>query len=109
MFGTGGIENAFRLMFTKGGTARIRRCNTSYATKILHFMGYESAIRPRPLIYDQRVADALARTPEAPPFPAPGLLRSRQYRDYCEWAEQSSYDPIVVEYALFEVGAALWK
>jgi hypothetical protein len=103
----GGVSAAFRAMFTDRGMPRLPRCNTAFATKVLHFMGYESDLHPRPLIYDQNVASALARVPDAPPLPDPPRLSAEQYLRYCMWAEATGHPP-VVEYALFEVGRELF-
>jgi hypothetical protein len=100
---TGGIRAAYRAMFS-GNKSRQPECSTAYVTKILHFMAYESDASPRPLIYDSRVATALARIAGAPARPAPAYLSSRQYVEYCTWAQSTSSDPIVAEYALFTVG-----
>jgi hypothetical protein len=103
--------DAFRAFFSKR-SARLPRCNVSYATKILHFFAYESDVRPRPLIYDMRVANALARIPSAPFVPHhDSVVGGDQYQRYCSWAEDYAADkgtePIVVEYALFAVGGQL--
>src|SRR5258706_4061956 len=102
----GGVQEAFRKMFS-GSRPRLPSFSTSFATKVLHFMGYQSQVRPRPLIYDERVAAAVARMPSAPPLPAPAGLRSAQYEQYCQWAQDTGHEPIVVEYALFDIGGAL--
>jgi hypothetical protein len=107
------MAEAFRAMFS-GGRPRLPRCNVAFATKVLHFLGYDSNVRPRPLIYDQRVARALARVPDAPYLPHTadsGPVRGEQYEQYCQWAEafadERGTESIVVEYALFEVGGRL--
>lgn len=103
---TDGIHAAYRAMFS-GNSGRLPECSTAYVTKILHFMAYMSEVRPRPLIYDNRVASALARIPEAPALPEPARLSTGQYVEYCAWAENISSDPIVAEYALFTAGGLL--
>ncbi|MCU1491813.1 MAG: hypothetical protein JWM85_3218 [Acidimicrobiaceae bacterium] len=109
--GQGAITEAFRALF-HNGQARLPRCNVSYGTKVLHFFAYQGQVRPRPLIYDLRVANALARMPSAPYVPHQGsVIRGDQYERYCSWAEAYAEDkktePIVVEYALFAVGGRL--
>lgn len=108
------IAEAFWVMFPGGGKSGIPSCGVAFATKALHFLGYETTVRPRPLIYDENVARALARMPQAPYVTHPGdsgHVRGKQYQRCCEWAEafaeQRGAEPIVVEYALFEVGRQL--
>jgi len=108
---SGGTAAAFSAMFAHG-KPRLANCNVAFATKVLHFLAYCGSVRPRPLIYDLRVADALARIPTAPYVPHPGsLITGTQYEGYCEWAERYAVlrntAPVVVEYALWAVGGRL--
>lgn len=112
----GELDQAYKSMWKKrkGKTkAQVRGCSTSFVTKFLYFAGYElpvlsvpGAANVRPLIFDQRVCNALARLPTAPVVSAsPNDLSTHQYVEYCRWCEstalQKGTDAAAVEYALF--------
>jgi hypothetical protein len=86
--------------------------NIAFITKLLYFAGYQETHRPRPLIYDNLVATAVIRLPDAPLLPSVSEQRikvsSKAYQRYCCWAEQTAAacrtDPAVVEWALFSLG-----
>jgi hypothetical protein len=112
-FAKGGTRAAYRRFFESD--VRLDGVGVPFATKLLHFLGYQfkNLQGPRPLIYDANVAAALARFPSAPYVPAPARTRTDQYFRFCEWAEAHALarktDPIVVEYALFRVGRNLGR
>jgi hypothetical protein len=107
------VASAFTAMFGRNGKPRLRNCSVAFVTKIMHFMGYNSTVRPRPMIYDARVATALARMPDGPVVghPDSDKIWSDAYQRYCQWAEDLAValnsEPCVVEYALFDVGGRL--
>jgi len=108
------IEDPQHLVITPNHKPRLPRLNVAFVTKVLHFLGYETPVRPRPLIYDQRVARTLARMPDAPYVPHTtdsSGVSGDQYERYCAWAEEYARhhhtEPVVVEYALFDVGGRL--
>ena len=82
--------------------------NVSFITKLIHFAGYESEHRPRPLIYDKLVATAITRLPTAPLLPDIEDLTTVAYKRYCQWAQDTATEhgtePAVVEWALFALG-----
>ena len=103
---------AFGQMFKDNGSGRILKTGVSFATKVLHFVGYECGVHPRSLIYDEWAGTALARIPSAPYVPpASGYVRRMQYQAYCEWAEEYAVNhgskPVAVEWALFAAGKEL--
>ncbi|OBI24095.1 hypothetical protein [Mycobacterium sp. E2497] len=92
-------------------THKIDGLNMSFGTKLLYFAGYTTAHRPRPLVLDKRVRDALNEPDIAPgTVPPTGLVRQPDYLRYLERAEKWASDPTwqqtpeVVEYALFAIG-----
>jgi hypothetical protein len=101
-----GAASGFKAYF---GQHRLSDLDVAFATKLLYFAGYQSPHRPRPLIYDSRVAAASVRMPTAPllPFIADGVT-TFSYRSYCEWAEavakEHETEPPAVEWALFALG-----
>lgn len=118
----GAVRNALATQSTSAGFSamfadrkpRLPRLNVAFVTKVLHFVGYETTARPRPLIYDQRVARALARMPDAPYIPHTADssgISGDQYERYCAWSEEYARhhhtEPVVVEYALFDVGGKM--
>jgi hypothetical protein len=93
---------------------KLQQLNIAFITKVLYFAGYQSQHRPRPLIYDRLVANALIRMPDAPLLPGTWeTVSSNAYHQYCCWAEQTAADhgtePAVVEYALFSLGDQVRK
>lgn len=103
---------AFGQMFKDSGSGRIPKIGVSFATKILHFVGYEYGVHPLPLIYDEWAGTALARIPSAPYVPpASGYVKGAQYEAYCAWAEAYAANhgskPVAVEWALFVAGKEL--
>jgi hypothetical protein len=91
---------------------RLPQLNIAFITKLLYFAGYQERHRPRPLIYDNLVATAVIRLPDAPLLPSVterGIkVSSGAYEQYCRWAEKTAAyyrtDPAVVEWALFSLG-----
>ena len=63
----GGAAAGYGAYYTKGNT--LKGLDVSFITKLIHFAGYESQHRPRPLIYDKLVATAITRLPTAPLLP----------------------------------------
>jgi hypothetical protein len=104
--GSGGdVAKALESFWRSDGTKRFHNIDVSYLTKILHFMGYNTEIRPRPLIYDAYVHMALSRIPKGPTKPLhPKAISSHDYFEYCAWSESRSDDPITVEHSLFRTG-----
>lgn len=88
---------------------RLPQLDVAFITKVLYFAGYQAPQRPRPLIYDRRVAAALVRLPDAPLLPAiEDQVSTPAYKRYCSWAETTAShhgtEPTVVEWALFRLG-----
>ena len=101
----GDVSKALQCFWRSDGSRRFHNIDVPYLTKILHFMGYNTAVRPRPLIYDAFVHMALSRIPNGPSMPLyPESISSSDYFEYCAWAESQSNDPITVEYSLFRTG-----
>lgn len=115
------ISDTVRVVRQSGGAAgyrayyarnRIEKLDVAFVTKLLYFAGYRSEHRPRPLIYDSRVAAALVRFPSAPLFPlyTEGVTTAA-YQRYCAWAEtiatECRTEPVVIEWALFTLGAQI--
>lgn len=104
-----GLAAGFCLLFDELGRARIPHLGVAFGTKFLYFARYESALRPRPLIYDARVAHAVTHLPSAPMLPCScdGLSADR-YVAFCQWAEDISdsggKEPSIVEYVAFQLG-----
>lgn len=96
---------------------KLPQLNTAFITKLLYFAGYEfpeypREQHPRPLIYDDRVASAVSRLPEAPLLPTiSDGVSTKAYEQYCGWAEQTAADhgtePAVLEWALFRLGGQI--
>lgn len=107
----GDLSAGYCRLFEKG-RARIPHLGIAFGTKFLYFARYESMLRPRPLIYDARVAHAVTHLPIAPVFPCicDGLTGER-YVSFCDWAEDvsDSYEtePASVEYVAFEIGKGI--
>ena len=105
----GGAAAGYRAYYARN---RLENLDVAFVTKLLYFAGYRSSHRPRPLIYDSRVAAAAARFTSAPLLPliADGVTTS-SYQRYCEWAEdiarQHQTEPAVIEWALFALGAEI--
>jgi hypothetical protein len=91
---------------------RLQQLDIAFITKVLYFAGYQGQQRPRPLIYDRRVASALIRLPEAPLLPSTweGVSTDAYYR-YCTWSEETAAnhetEPAVLEWALFQLGGQI--
>ena len=115
------LEDTVRVVRQDGGAAgyrayyarnKLQNLDVAFVTKLLYFAGYGSPHRPRPLIYDRRVAAVAARLPCAPLLPviADGVT-TPSYQRYCEWAEvmatQHQTEPSVIEWALFTLGAEI--
>ncbi len=91
---------------------RLRQLDIAFITKVLYFAGYQGQQRPRPLIYDRRVASALIRLPEAPLLPSTWeRVTTDAYHRYCVWSEGTAADhetePAVLEWALFQLGGQI--
>lgn len=104
----GDLSAGYCLLFDKG-RARIPHLGVAFGTKFLYFARYESTLRPRPLIYDARVAHTVTHLPTAPIFPCncDGVTGER-YVAFCDWAEDlsASYgtEPAAVEFVAFQLG-----
>ena len=115
------IEDTVSVVRRDGGAAgyrayyarnRLENLDVAFVTKLLYFAGYRSAHRPRPLIYDSRVAAVAARLPSAPLLPLiTDGVTTASYQRYCEWAEdvarRHQTEPTVIEWALFALGAEI--
>jgi len=105
----GGAAVGYKAYYARN---RLENLDVAFVTKLLYFAGYQFPHRPRPLIYDSRVAAAAARFPTAPLLPliADGVTTS-SYRRYCAWAEdtarQHQTEPAAIEWALFALGAEI--
>jgi hypothetical protein len=104
--GRGGAAAGYSKYFAD---CRLPQLNTAFITKLLYFAGYRGEQRPRPLIYDSRVACIAIRLPDAPLLPSTwDRVSAKSYQRYCEWADQVAADhgtePVVVEWALFHLG-----
>jgi hypothetical protein len=109
---TGGALAGWKALFHPD--TKIDGLGMAFGTKLLYFAGYESRLRPRPLILDHNVRVALLDA-------GTGLcvhpeVRSSDYLDYLElaeaWASTMTFDgvtpgPDVVELALFRRGSVL--
>ena len=104
-----GAAAGYSTYYTEGNT--LEGLNVSFITKLIHFAGYESEHRPRPLIYDKLVATAITRLPTAPLLPDIEDLTTAAYKRYCQWAQDTATEhrtePAVVEWALFALGAEI--
>lgn len=86
---------------------KIKGLNMAFGTKLLYFAGYTTEVRPRPLILDKRVREAL-QTIAPGTVPPKGLVFREDYLRYLnlaeEWAAEPTWhqEPDVVEYALFD-------
>jgi hypothetical protein len=106
-----GAAAAFRAHFARNN---LENLGVAFVTKLLYFAGYRSPHRPRPLIYDRLVADAVARIPSAPLLPSsPESLMTPRYQLYCAWAEDIAEEyqtqPAVIEWSLLTLGRLLRK
>jgi hypothetical protein len=97
--------------FDRRGRPRISHLGIAFGTKLLHFAGYASPARPRPLVFDSRVWRATRQVRGCLDLPRPaGYVRSDQYHAYCSWAERlaeaapNGVEPATVEYVLFVYG-----
>lgn len=102
-----GAAAGYRTYYAEGNT--LQGLDVAFITKLIHFAGYESAHRPRPLIYDKRVATTITRLPTAPLLPdIEDGVTTIAYERYCQWAEDTAAehrsDPAVVEWALYALG-----
>ena len=102
-----GAAAGYGTYYTKGNT--LKNLDVSFITKLIHFAGYESQPRPRPLIYDKLVATAITRLPTAPLLPdIEDGVTTVAYERYCQWAQDTAAEhgtePAVVEWALFALG-----
>ena len=96
----------------KNRRPRVPRLGTAFGTKVLYFAGYHAS-SPPPLIFDSdRVERKAPSQAIDSPLPNPQhYVTSKAYEQYCEWctdlaaAEQTT--PVVVEWALFEIGRHL--
>jgi hypothetical protein len=104
-----GLAAGFRLLFDRRGNARIPNLGIAFGTKFVYFARYESELRPRPLIYDDRVAHTAVHLPTAPLLP--GIddgLKGKLYERFCQWAEELiPSDPVIVEYVAFGLGKTI--
>lgn len=105
-----GAAAGYSTYYSKGNT--LKGLDVAFVTKLLHFAGYESPNLPRPLIYDKRVADAMARLPAAPLLPTAGdEVTTVAYDQYCRWVQnfaiEHGTEPVVVEWALFALGGEI--
>jgi predicted house-cleaning noncanonical NTP pyrophosphatase (MazG superfamily) len=88
-------------------THRISGLEMSFGTKLLYFAGYTTEHRPRPLVLDKRVREAL-QTAAPGTVPAKGKVLKADYLRYLdlaeEWAAEPTWaqEPDAVEYALFD-------
>lgn len=103
----GGAAAGYGAYYTKGNT--LKGLDVSFITKLIHFAGYESQHRPRPLIYDKLVATAITRLPTAPLLPdIEDQVTTVAYERYCQWAQDTAAkhgtEPAVMEWALFTLG-----
>lgn len=103
----GGAAAGYSTYYTKGNA--LKGLDVSFITKLIHFAGYESQHRPRPLIYDKLVATAITRVPTAPLLPdIEDQVTTVAYEHYCQWAQDTAFEhgtePAVVEWALFTLG-----
>lgn len=101
-----GADAGYRAYY---GRNRLKNLDVAFITKLLYFAGYHSSRRPRPLIYDSRVATAIVRLPNAPLFPfIADRVTAPAYQRYCTWAENLAEkhhtEPAVIEWSLFELG-----
>ncbi len=81
--------------------------NIAFITKLLYFAGYKFPDTPKrqhplPFIYDNHLASAITRLPEAPLLPAiSDRVSTKAYQRYCEWAEQTAQnhgtEPVALE------------
>jgi hypothetical protein len=106
-----GASEGFSALFDARGRSRMSHLGIAFGTKLLHFAGYDSPARPRPLVFDARVWRATRRVRGCPDLPSPtGYVRSDQYDAYCSWAEQvadaamNGIELATVEYLLFDYG-----
>jgi hypothetical protein len=91
---------------------KLPQLDVAFITKLLYYAGYQEERRPRPLIYDNLVATAIVRLPDAPLLPSIGeRVRAKVYERYCCWAEKTAADyrtePTVLEWALFSLGGQI--
>ena len=91
---------------------KLPQLDVAFITKLLYYAGYQEERRPRPLIYDNLVATAIVRLPDAPLLPSIGeRVRAKAYERYCCWAEKTAADyrtePTVLEWALFSLGGQI--
>lgn len=108
----GGAASGYGTYYTRGN--KLRDLDVAFITKLIHFAGYESKHRPRPLIYDKLVATASTRLPTAPLLPdIEDGVTTVAYEQYCQWAHDTAAEhgtePAVVEWALFALGAEIRK
>jgi hypothetical protein len=105
-----GAAAGYSTYYTKGN--RLEGLDVSFITKLLHFAGYQSRHRPRPLVYDKLVATVITRLPTAPLLPdIEDTVTTVAYEQYCQWAQDAAAEhrtePAVVEWALFALGAEI--
>jgi hypothetical protein len=103
-----GIRTGYQSYFSQH---KLTQLGVAFTTKLLYFAGYQHQRpgKPRPLIYDSRVATAVTRLPVAPLLPSnPDNLTTSNYDRYCTWAEaiaeERQTEPVVIEWALFTLG-----
>lgn len=111
---TESAESAYRdRLFDSTGRTRLRGLGVAFGTKLLYFASFAAQPKPRPLIYDARVASALRGVREyriwlrdagIDHLPRdPSRLGTREYVQYLRFAhEVNPKAPDAVELALFE-------
>ncbi|MFF0251611.1 hypothetical protein ACFYPW_03885 [Micromonospora zamorensis] len=97
----------------QGGDHRLRQLGTSFFTKLLYFLGWDSAAGShRPLIMDQYVVIGLNASRKTAWKPL-GPWTADQYGEYLSWAEEiarawgAGTETDVVERAVWEHGSRL--
>jgi hypothetical protein len=87
----GGAASGYGTYYTRGN--KLRHLDVAFITKLIHFAGYESEHRPRPLIYDKLVATAITRLPTAPLLPdIEDKVTTVAYEQYCQWAHDTAME-----------------